>query len=200
MRKKKLYILPVIVLVIVSIMSISVLAAGSPELNLLKAWGKNGKGTNITDKFIVENLGTEEAGYDLTKIKGLQKEITAKDSKLKISDFKLKVAVYVDKKLEVPGEKPWRFEFPSYTVPKGYVYIVVHDHEDGSQDHVVENGAGKAAYMDGIQGCSPFYVYAAKAKSSAQTGDFVPMYVALISVGLLTCGAFFALRAKKETK
>ena len=62
------------------------------------------------------------------------------------------------------------------------------------------NGKANNVYLDCVKSCSPFYLYTAKAKSSAQTGDFAPAYVAIISVALLSCGAFFAIRAKKASK
>ena len=199
MSKKKLFILPVIVLVIVSIMSISVLAAGSAQNDGFKVYKNNGSSSadDITGQFTGSIL-TSDGGFDLSKVPDLQDKINDVNNKLKVKDFKFKTGADIDAR-NVTGAKPWRVYLTGAKVSSSYVAIIVHD-KGGSYDVRVFKGTGDYGYIQNIQSASPFYLYVAKVSSSAQTGDYVPAYVAMISVGLLAFGAFFAIRAKKETK
>ncbi len=203
MSKKKLLILPLIVLVIFSIMGFTAFAAEeSPTNDLFKVYENNGKGGNITNKFNGEKLLTDD-GFNLSSINGLQKAISKYDKELKPGDFQFKTGVeIVEKNKGSTGGTPWRVYLTLYSIPKGTIAIIVHVDDNGKVDYTVIKGNGKAnnAYIDKIQSASPFYIYTAKAKSSAQTGDFVPAYVAMIAVALMSCGAIFAIRAKKASK
>ena len=96
--------------------------------------------------------------------------------------------------------KPWKVVLTGYKVPKGYAAIIVHVPDQGTPECKVFTGSNNYPTFTGVTSCSPFYVFTAKLNTSAQTGDYAPAYVAMISIGLLACGAFFALRAKKEAK
>lgn len=205
MSKKKLLILPLIVLVIFSIMGFTAFAAEeSPTYNLFKVYENNGKGNDITKKFKGEKLEVAD-GFSLSSISGLQAEIKKYDKELKVSDFRFKTGadIYVNTPDGSINGTPLRVYLTSCSVPKGYIGIMVHANGVGKAKEVrVFKGDGKAnnAYVDGVNDFSPFYLYTAKAKSSAQTGDFVPAYVAMIAVALMSCGAIFAIRAKKASK
>ena len=205
MSKKKLLILPLIVLVIFSIMGFTAFAAEeSPTNNLFKVVDNNGKGDDITNKFKGETLNVAD-GFSLSSISGLKSEIQKLDKELNVSDFKFKTGaeIYINTFDGSVGGKPWRVYLTSYSVPKGTIAIFVHVDSNGNvAGHRVFKGDGKSnnVYLNGVDGCSPFYLYTAKAKSSAQTGDFVPAYVAMIAVALMSCGAIFAIRAKKASK
>jgi hypothetical protein len=203
MSKKKLLILPLIVLVIFSIMGFTAFAdIQSPTNDTFEVYENDGKGGNITNKFNGEKLLTDD-GFSLSSVSGLQDKIKKYDKELKVSDFKFKTGADIfEKDPGATGGKNWRIYLTSFSVPKGHIAIMVHVNAQGAPDVRVFKGNGKAnnAYIDGIKSCSPFYLYTAKAKSSAQTGDFVPAYVAMIAVALMSCGAIFAIRAKKASK
>ncbi len=205
MSKKKLLILPIIVLVIFSVMSCTAFAAEeSPTNDLFKVVDNNGNGDDITNKFKGEKLNVAD-GFSLSSISGLQAEIKKYDKELKVSDFKFKTGadIFVNTPDGSVGGKPWRIYLTSYSVPKGSIGIFVHVDDNGKvAGFRVFKGDGKSnnVYLNGVKSCSPFYLYTAKAKSSAQTGDFVPAYVAMIAVALMSCGAIFAIRAKKASK
>lgn len=195
MSKKKLFILPVIVLVIVSIMSISVLGA-SPSAGF-KVYKNNGSGdaNDITSEFKGEKI----SAMNLNDISGLQDLINKVDKKLKVKDFVCK-ASYEIRNTGSDAGKPWRIVFTDYKVSSSYVAITVHKTGASSYDVKVFKGNGGYAAISDVTSTSPFYLYVAKVNSSAQTGDFVPAYVAMIAVALMSCGAIFAIRAKKASK
>ena len=200
MSKKKLLVLPLIVLVIFSVMGFSVLGAEeSPTLNLFRVFENNGKGNEITNKFNGEQLLTDD-GFSLSSVSGLKAELKKKNAS--ISDFEFKYgADIIEKDPGATGGTTWRV-YLGYTVPKDRLAILVHVDKNGKIDHRVFKGDGKVnnAYIDKINSASPFYLYVSNKKASAQTGDFVPAYVAMIAVALMSCGAIFAIRAKKASK
>lgn len=199
MSKKKLLILPIIVLVIFSIMGFTAFAADSATSYVYKVYENNGKGGDITNKFNGEKLLTDD-GFSLSSVSGLKAELKKKNAS--ISDFEFKYgADIIEKDPGATGGTTWRV-YLGYTVPKDRLAILVHVDKNGNIDHRVFKGDGKAnnAFIDKIQSASPFYLYVSNKKSSAQTGDFVPAYVAMIAVALMSCGAIFAIRAKKASK
>lgn len=194
MSKKKLFILPVIVLVIISIMSISVFAASpTPGFKVYK-----NNGSSAADDITSEFKGEKISAMDLSKISGLQDKISKVDKKLKVKDFKCKVAYEIVNTGSSAG-KPWKIVFTDYKVASGYVGIVVHDTGSGYDVKVFKGNGGYASISD-VTSTSPFYLYVAKVNSSAQTGDFVPSYIAMIAAALVACGTIFAIRAKKAAK
>lgn len=194
MSKKKLFILPVIVLVIVSIMSISVLAA-SPTAGF-KVYKNNGSGdaNDITSEF----EGQKISAMNLNDISGLQDMINKVDKKVKVKDFVFKSG-YEIRNTGSDAGKPWKVVLTDYKVSSSYIGMVIH--KAGSKYEVnIFKGTGDYGFIKDVQSASPFYLYVAKVNSSAQTGDFVPAYVAMIAVALMSCGAIFAIRAKKAAK
>ena len=203
MSKKKLLVLPVIVVILVSFLGLSVMAAGngSPSNDGFKVYDKNGSGSDVTAHF----SGSQYTGsVDITEDSKIQEKINKIDSKLKPGDFKTKViAIDITKKAgdSQQGTSPWKVLLTS-TVKTDEVGIVAHKKADGSVECRVFKGTGKntCAYITGVTDFSPFVLYTAKVKSSAKTGDFAPAYIAMISVALLACGAVFAVAAKKSSK
>lgn len=191
MNKRKIIALPLIVVMIVAMMGFTVLAAGGSATSGVKVYESDG--TDVTSGFHAENV----TGIDLSKVSGLQAKIDKVNNKLKVKDFKFKVGY------EIQGSKgtaPWKVVFTSYKPSKNEVCIMIHEKSAGNYDVQVFKGTGNYAAMTNVNGFSPFYLYTAKAKSSAQTGDFAPAYIAMISVALISLGAIFAVRAKKATK
>lgn len=201
MSKRKLLVLPLIVVVLVSVFGLSVMAAGngSPTNDGFKVYDKSG--SDVTSHF----SGTQYTGsVDITKDPKIQEKINKINSKLKPGDFKTKVfGVDIEKKAgdSNQGTSPWKVLITS-TVKTDEVGIVAHKKDDGSVECRVFKGTGKntCAYITDVTDFSPFVLYTAKVTTSAKTGDFAPAYIALISVALLTCGAVFAVFAKKESK
>ena len=194
MSKKKLITLPLIVMMIVAVMGVSVIAAGSATSGF-KVYQNNGSTSadDVTSNF----TGTSAASLDLSSVSGLQAEVKKVNSKLKLSDFKLKQSVDINGST---GTAPWRVVLTGYKTNTNEVCIMLHKEASGSYEYKVFKGTGNYAAMTNVNGFSPFYLYAASTKSSAQTGDFAPAYIAMISVALLSCGVIFAIRAKKATK
>ena len=194
MSMKKLFVLPIIVFILVSVMSITVFA-GSPTAGF-KVYQNNGSSDadDISDQFECKSAKP----IDLTEVEGLQAAINKVNSKLKVSDFKFKTGYDIELKGN-GGTRPWRVYLTDYKVPSGYVGIVLH--KNGNKyDINVFKGNGTYGYIDGITSASPFYVYSAKVATSAQTGDFAPAYVAMIALALMSCGTIFAIRAKRASK
>lgn len=195
MSKRKLFILPVIVLVIVSILSISVLAA-SPTSAGFKVYKNNGSGdaNDISSEFKGEKI----SAMDLSDISGLQDMINKVDKKVKVKDFVFKSGYEIRNTGSSAGV-PWKVVLTDYKVSSSYIGMVIHK-TGGKYEVNVFKGTGDYGFIKDVQSASPFYLYVAKVNSSAQTGDFVPAYVAMIAVALMSCGAIFAIRAKKAAK
>ena len=194
MSKKKIIALPLIVVMIVAIMGMTVLAAGSATSGF-KVYQNNGSTSadDVTGHF----TGSSAKSLDLSSVSGLQAKINKVNSKLKVSDFKLKQSVDISGSY---GTAPWRVVLTGYKPGTNEVVIMIHETSAGNYTVEVFKGTGNYAAMKNVNGFSPFYLYTATAKSSAQTGDFAPAYIAMISVALLSCGVIFAIRAKKATK
>lgn len=201
MSKKKLFILPVIVLVIFSIMSISVLATDSPAPHGYKVYEENGNGDDITNHFNGKEL---KSGISLSKISNLQSKLDKKygKNKYKVKDFKFKTGYDIEPITQGDTDgQPWRISLTGFKIPAGSVCLVIHVRTvNGKTVYDINFCDSGYGYIDDVTSTSPFYVYAAKKNSSAQTGDFVPAYVAMIAVALMSCGAIFAVRAKKASK
>lgn len=194
MSKRRLFLIPLIVVLLVSLMSITVFA-GSPTAGF-KVFQNNGSSDadEISEQFESKNAKP----IDLTEVPGLQAKINEVNSKLKVSNFKFKSGYDIELKGN-GGTKPWRIYLTDYKVPSGYVGIVLHKNGN-DYDIKVFKGNGTYGYIDDITSASPFFVYSAKLNTSAQTGDFAPAYVAMVALALMSCGTIFAIRAKRAGK
>ena len=192
MNKKRLLALPVIGLV-VAMFSVAVLAA-SPAKGF-KVYDKNMK--DVTSEFNGEAITTTT--FDPSTISGIQDALTAKDKDLKVGDFKYVIGYDIEPK-GTAADTPYTVEITVDLGENEYA-IVVHLNDDGSLDRY-EIVKGKASYVriSSINSLSPFLVFKASVKASAQTGEYAAPYIIMISVALVSCGAIFAIRAKKATK
>lgn len=192
MNKKRLLALPVIGLV-VAMFSVAVLAA-SPAKGF-KVYDKNMK--DVTSEFNGEAITTTT--FDPSTISGIQDALTAKDKDLKVGDFKYVIGYDIEPK-GTAADTPYTVEITVDLGENEYA-IVVHLNDDGSLDRY-EIVKGKASYVriSSINSFSPFLVFKASVKASAQTGEYAAPYIIMISVALVSCGAIFAIRAKKATK
>lgn len=194
MSKRKSFLIPLVVLLLVSVMGITVFA-GSPTAGFII---RQNNGSSETDDISDQFEANPAKAIDLTEVSGLQAKIDKVNNKLKVSDFKFKSGYNIVLK-GTGGTKPWRVYLTDYKVPSGYVGIVIHKNGN-DYDVRVFKGNGTYGYIDNITSASPFYVYSAKIATSAQTGDFAPSYVAMIALALMACGTIFAIRAKRAGK
>ena len=196
MNKKKLLALPIIG-IIVALMGISVMAA-SPATGVWKVYDRD----NIDQSLNFKADPISDPGLDLTTIPGLKADIEAKG--LKASDFKFKLGydVYQDPATYSTYDISYHNShtvFFTVTLAANEYAIVIHRDAGGYQFNIV-TGPCTEVSISGINNFSPFYVYVGAKSTSPQTGDFAPAYIAMISVALISCGAIFAVRAKKATK
>ena len=192
MSKKRLLILPIVILM-VAIMGMSVFA-GSPSVGFDV---RDNNGNDVTSNF----QGTDCSKIDLTKISGLQKKIDEVNNKVKVKDFKYVIGYDIKPVAGyTPSAKSYKVTFANNSIKSGNIGLVVHQKADGTYDIRVFKGTGALAYIDGIKDFSPFCLYYAKPSSSPQTGDYASVYVAATAVLLILGGVFFAVRAKKATK
>ena len=193
---KRLMTLPVIGIV-VAMLGASVFAA-SPSATDFKVYDH---GTDVTQYFVKEDGFLENVTDPvLADIEGIQDKINSVDSSLKPADFSIvqrfnihlngSVTQYAD-----PVDKV----SVNYTTGSNEVAILVHyDKSSGTGVWKFVAIAKNASTLEGaVNGCSPFAIFKASAKSSAQTGEYVGTYIVMISVALVACGAVFAIRAKK---
>ena len=195
MSKKKLLILPVIA-VVVAIMGLNVWAVPGSQQNWVKVYAGS---QDITDLFeITEMSGSGAFSTDDSTIEngfpGIKNKIKSYDSQLKPSDFNFFVAYQVTPAATLPAG-PYKVVVQS-ELGSNEIYIMVHDAASGLAYTVGKGGKPTMTVND----FSPFWVFTATSKTSPQTGDFAPAYVAMIGVALLSCGAIFAVRAKKSSK
>ena len=170
MNKKRLLVLPIIC-VIVAMMGISVMAA-SPCSG---SWHVHDKAGNHVNQYF-KGDPIANPNLDLSTVSGLKAAVEAKG--LKLSDTVL-------------------FEV---TVAAGQHVVVIHKTGANSYDYAIDEYSEGLVCISGVTSFSPFYIYVGAASTSPQTGDFAPAYIAMISVALISCGAIFAIRAKKATK
>lgn len=192
MSKRKILIIP-IVAVMVAIMGVSVFA-GSPSV-----------GFNVRDKdgndVTVNFEGTQCSKIDLTKVSGLQKEVDKVNNKVKIKDFKYVIGYDIEPKAGYSlTASPYKVTFTDSSIKSGSIGLVVHELDDGSYEFRVFKGTGALAYIDGIKEFSPFCLYMLTPKGSPQTGDYAPLYVAVMGAVLLAGGVFFVIKAKNAAK
>ena len=185
MNKKRLLVLPIIC-VIVAMMGISVMAA-SPCSG---SWHVHDKAGNHVNQY-----------FNLSTVSGLKAAVEAKG--LELSDFTFKSAfdVYRDTTVtyDLAANNPHTVLF-EVTVAAGQHVVVIHKTGANSYDYAIDEYSEGLVCISGVTSFSPFYIYVGAASTSPQTGDFAPAYIAMISVALISCGAIFAIRAKKATK
>ena len=195
MNKKKLIVLPIIAIV-VAMFGISVMAA-SPCSGSWHVHGKN----NIHVNQYFKGDPISDPNLDLSTVSGLQAAVEAKG--LKLSDFNFKAAydVYRDTTVDydLAGRNSHTVLF-EVTVAAGQHVIVIHKTGGGSYDFAIDEYSEGLVCISGVTSFSPFYIYVGGPQNSPQTGDFAPAYIAMISVALISCGAIFAVRAKKASK
>lgn len=193
-KMKKLIVMPIIA-VIVAMLGISVMAA-SPCSGVWHVVDKDG--TDVCEFF----QGNEMANpnWDLSKVPGLEAAIKAKGLEIKDLKFKAGYEVYRDERVEydLTGRNPHTVYFPVSLAANEYA-IVIHQGVNGFAFNIC-TGPVSEVYIKGISDFSPFAIYVGSPTTSPQTGDFAPAYIAMISVALISCGAIFAIRAKKASK
>ncbi len=195
MNKKRLLVLPVIC-VIVAMMGISVMAA-SPCSG---SWHVHDKAHNHVNQYF-KGDPMPNPNLDLSTVSGLKAAVEAKG--LDLSDFTFKSAfdVYRDNSVsyDLAANNPHTVLF-EVTVASGQHVIVIHEKSANSYDFAIDEYDEGLVCISGVTSFSPFYIYVGGPTNSPQTGDFAPAYIAMISVALISCGAIFAIRAKKATK
>lgn len=195
MNKKRLLVLPIIC-VIVAMMGISVMAA-SPCSG---SWHVHDKAGNHVNQYF-KGDSIANPNLDLSTVSGLKAAVEAKG--LKLSDFTFKAAydVYRDTTVtyDLEGNNPHTVLF-QVTVAAGQHVVVIHETGANSYDFAIDEYDEGLVCISGVTSFSPFYIYVGAPSTSPQTGDFAPAYIAMISVALISCGAIFAIRAKKATK
>lgn len=195
MNKKRLLALPIIC-VIVAMMGISVMAA-SPCSG---SWHVHDKAHNHVNQYF-KGDPMPNPNLDLSTVSGLKAAVEAKG--LELSDFTFKSAfdVYRDNSVsyDLAANNPHTVLF-EVTVAAGQHVIVIHETGANSYDFAIDEYDEGLVCISGVTSFSPFYIYVGGPTNSPQTGDFAPAYIAMISVALISCGAIFAIRAKKATK
>ena len=195
MNKKRLLVLPIIC-VIVAMMGISVMAA-SPCSG---SWHVHDKAGNHVNQYF-KGDPISNPNLDLSTVSGLKAAVEAKG--LELSDFTFKSAfdVYRDTTVtyDLAANNPHTVLF-EVTVAAGQHVIVIHEKSANSYDFAIDEYDEGLVCISGVTSFSPFYIYVGGPTNSPQTGDFAPAYIAMISVALISCGAIFAIRAKKATK
>ena len=195
MNKKRLLVLPVIC-VIVAMMGISVMAA-SPCSG---SWHVHDKAGNHVNQYF-KGDPIANPNLDLSTVSGLKAAVEAKG--LELSDFTFKSAfdVYRDTTVtyDLAANNPHTVLF-EVTVAAGQHVIVIHEKSANSYDFAIDEYDEGLVCISGVTSFSPFYIYVGAPENSPPTGDFAPAYIAMISVALISCGAIFAIRAKKATK
>ena len=195
MNKKRLLVLPIIC-VIVAMMGISVMAA-SPCSG---SWHVHDKAHNHVNQYF-KGDPIPNPNLDLSTVSGLKAAVEAKG--LELSDFTFKSAfdVYRDTTVtyDLAANNPHTVLF-EVTVAAGQHVIVIHETGANTYDFAIDEYDEGLVCISGVTSFSPFYIYVGGPTNSPQTGDFAPAYIAMISVALISCGAIFAVRAKKATK
>ena len=195
MNKKRLLALPIIC-VIVAMMGISVMAA-SPCSG---SWHVHDKDHIHVNKYFKGDQ-KPNPNLDLSTVSGLKAAVEAKGCKL--SDFSFKAAYDVSRDTTVDYDLAGRNSHTvlfEVTVAAGQHVIVIHEKSANSYDFAIDEYNEGLVCISGVTSFSPFYIYVGAPENSPPTGDFAPAYIAMISVALISCGAIFAIRAKKATK
>ena len=193
---KKLMALPVIGIV-VAMVATAVIAA-SPVAGLNNVQATLTDGTDVSGSFLVVEDSEQESVMGTTLDKLTVSGFTAK-SGFTAADYKV-VDVF-DVFYVVGGVKtPFTGNFSAErTCASSSSEDVVAFHYTGGAWVKCGTGNGSVASISATS-LSPFLIAKATAKTSAQTGEYATPYIIMISVALVSCGAIFAIRAKKATK
>ena len=195
MSKKRLLALP-IVAIVVALFGVSVMAA-SPCSG---SWHVHDKDNIHVNQFF-KGDPIANPNLDLSTVSGLKAAVEAKGCKLSDFTFKAAYDVYRDTTVEydLAGRNSHTVLF-EVTVAAGQHVVVIHKTGANSYDYAIDEYSEGLVCISGVTSFSPFYIYVGAPATSPQTGDFAPAYIAMISVALISCGAIFAIRAKKATK
>jgi hypothetical protein len=198
MNKKKLIVLP-IVAIVVAMFGISVMAM-SPCSG---RWHVHDK----TDKDVCEyfqGFPLSDPQLDLTVVPGLASQIEALGMEPKNFKFNCAYDVHQDTSTLADysiTEHNAHTVFFEVTLAANEYAIVIHKSLfDGTYTYNICKGPTSQVFIKNITDFSPFFVYVGAPETSPQTGEFAPAYIAMISVALISCGAIFAIRAKKASK
>ena len=195
MKMKRLLAMPIMCLV-VAMLGVAVMAA-SPSRTF--------KVTNKDDKRVDPEFHGDpitSTSFKVSDIPGIDAELAAKDKDLKASAFSYLVGYDVEPNdpNHTFSEAPYRVYITADIGANDYA-VVVHLDDNGNLDtYEIIKGATSEVSVGGINSFSPFLVFKATVKASAQTGEYAAPYIIMISVALVSCGAIFAIRAKKATK
>ena len=139
--------------------------------------------------------------FKVSDIPGIDADLAAQDKDLKADSFVYLIGYDVEPNAGyTPDENPYRVFITADIGANDYA-VIVHLHDDLSLDrYEIVKGPTNKVSIGGINDFSPFLVYKATVKASAQTGEYAAPYIIMISVALVSCGAIFAIRAKKATK
>ncbi|MBR2992918.1 MAG: hypothetical protein IKF31_06380 [Clostridiales bacterium] len=196
MNMKKILAMP-IMCVVVAMLGVAVMAASpSREYHVTLDYGTyEGR-----EKFFHGDPITTTS-FKVSDIPGIDAELAAKDKDLKASAFSYLVGYDVEPNAGYGAtEGPYRVYVTADIGANDYA-VIVHLDDDGNLDkYEIVKGAASEIYIGGINSFSPFLVFKATVKASAQTGEYAAPYIIMISVALVSCGAIFAIRAKKATK
>ena len=185
MNMKKLMILP-IVGIVVSMLGVSVLAAGSASKGITVT---DSDGNDVTADFSVQEIST--TAKDLTTITGLKEDVADVNKEADLANAEL-VAAYEITQNYSQGGKNITITFTAIQQNAGDVFIVFHDGYD-------EYAVGTTPTIT-VGSSSPFYIYRIAVKGSSPTGQYATPYIVVLAGAMVVCGAAFAVRAKKETK
>lgn len=196
MNMKKILAMPILC-VVVAMLGVAVMAA-SPSRTFKVTLDY---GTYESKEKFFHGDPISSTSFKVSDIPGIDAALTAKDKDLKASDFSYLVGYNVKPNAGYSAtEGPYRVYVTADIGANDYA-IVVHLHEDGTFDsYEIVKGAVSEVSIGGINDFSPFLVFKATVKASAQTGEYAAPYIIMISVALVSCGAIFAIRAKKATK
>lgn len=195
MNKKRIWALP-IMCIVAAMLGVAVMAA-SPSQSF-----KVHKDVTDEDKSqYFHGTAITTTTFKVTDIPGIDAALSAKDKDLKASQFSYLVGWDVEPNTGYAcDENPYRV-FISADIGANDYAIVVHLHDDGTFDtYEIVKGSTNEVSVGGINDFSPFLVFKATVKASAQTGEYAAPYIIMVSVALVACGAIFAVRAKKATK
>lgn len=196
MKMKRLLAMPIMCLV-VAMLGVAVMAA-SPS-RTFKVFLDHGTYESREPYFHGDPITS--TSFKVSDIPGIDAALTAKDKDLKASDFNYLVGYDVQPNAGYAAdENPYRVYITADIGANDYA-VIVHLHKDGTFDkYEIVKGAVSEVSIGGINDFSPFLVFKATVKASAQTGEYAAPYIIMISVALVSCGAIFAIRAKKATK
>ena len=185
MNMKKLLILP-IVGIVVSMLGVSVLAAGSASKGFTAT---DADGNDVSADYTITEISA--TAQDLTTIDGLSDKVKAVNSEADLANAELAAAYEVTSNGKRSSEQV-TLAFTGVQQNTGDVFVTFHDGYD-------EYSVGTTPTIT-VDGCSPFYIYRITVKGSAPTGQYATPYIVMVSVALVACGAVFAVRAKKASK